>query len=132
MSQENVDRWLAMADAFNRRDWEAFLAFADPDIEVESRLVPMEGGYRGHEGLKRWWDDFVGTFPDYVVEIEEARDLGDVVLSHSRGIGHSAGSSTPIVDPFWQPLMWRDGRCVWWRNCPTEADALDAIEKRRG
>jgi hypothetical protein len=32
----------------------------------------------------------------------------------------------PIVDPFWQPLRWRNGKCVWWRNCPTEKEALEA------
>ena len=58
MSEENVEHYLAMADAFNRRDWDAFLALTDDEIEVESRLVAMEGGYHGHEGLRRWWDDF--------------------------------------------------------------------------
>jgi hypothetical protein len=85
MSQENLDSVRAMADAFNRRDWDAFLALADEEIEVESRLVAIEGANEGHEDLRRWWDNFLGTFPDYVVEIEELRDLGDVTLGHIRG-----------------------------------------------
>ena len=68
----------------------------------------MEGGYHGHEGLRRWWNDFLGAFPDYTAEVEELRDLGDVTLAHVRGWGHSAASHTPIVDPFWQPIRWRD------------------------
>lgn len=116
----------SMTDAFNRRDWSAFVALADEDIEVESRLVVMEGAFRGHEGLRRWWDAFLNAFPDYTVETEELRDLGDVTLAHFRGWGHGAGSSTPLVDPIWQPLRWRDGKCVWWRNCATEKEALDA------
>ena len=48
MSQENVDRALELLDAFNRRDLDAFVAMADDRIEVESRLVAMEGGYHGH------------------------------------------------------------------------------------
>lgn len=55
MSPENVDSALAFADAFNRRDWNAFLALADEEIKVESRLVAMEGSYESHEGLRRWW-----------------------------------------------------------------------------
>jgi hypothetical protein len=51
MSQENVDRMLELLDAFNRRDLDAFVALAHDQIEVESRLVAMEGGYHGHEGL---------------------------------------------------------------------------------
>ena len=132
MSQENIDTYRAMADAFNRRDWDAFVALADDKIEVESRLVVMEGAFRGHEGLRRWWDAFVGTFPDYTVEIGELRDLGeDLSLAHVRGWGHGAGSATPLVDPFWQPFESRDGKCVWWRNCATEEEALAAIKERR-
>ncbi len=126
MSQENVERARRAYEAFNRRDWDGFLALMDEEVEVESRLVAMEGGYHGHEGVRRWWDDFLGAFPDYTCEIEELRDLGDVTLCHSRGWGHSAGSDAPLVDPFWQPIRWVNGKCVWWRNCTTEAEALEA------
>ena len=130
MSEENVNAALALADAFNRRDWDAVLAHADAEIKVESRLVAMEGAYEGHEGLRRWWDNFLGSFPDYTVEVEEIRDLGDVTLAHVHGWGHGADSATPIVDPFWQPMRWRDGKCVWWRNCSTEDEALEAAGLR--
>jgi hypothetical protein len=126
VSEENLALYRKLVDAFNRRDWEAFVAGAHEEIEVESRLVAMEGSYHGHEGLRRWWDNFLGAFPDYTIEVEEVRDLGDVTLSHSRGWGHGAGSATPLVDPFWQPLRWQDGKCIWWRNCATEAEALEA------
>ena len=130
MSQENMDRALELLDAFNRRDLDAFMALADDGIEVESRLVVMEGGYHGHEGLRTWWRDFLGAFPDYNLEVEELRDLGDLTLGHMRGWGHGADSATPLVDPFWIPMRWRDGKLVWWRNCATEAEALEAAELR--
>ena len=126
MSQENVKLMMASYDAFNRRNLSAFLALVDEAVEIESRLVAMEGGYHGHEGLRRWWDDFLGAFPDYTLEIEELRDLGDVTLGHIRGRGHAAESATPLLDPFWHPVRWRDGKVVWWRNCSTEAEALAA------
>jgi hypothetical protein len=58
------------------------VALMDDEVEIESRLVAVEGGYHGHEGLRRWWYDFLGTFPGYTLEIEELRDLGDVTLGH--------------------------------------------------
>jgi hypothetical protein len=130
MSQENVALALRAYDAFNRRDWDAMLALVDDEVEVESRLAGMEGGYHGHEGVRRWWADFLGAFPDYTVEVEELSDRGEVTLGHIRGWGHSAGSEMPLVDPFWQPIRWRDGKCVWWRNCATEAEALEAAGLR--
>ena len=130
MSQQNVDCARASAEAFNRRDWDAFIALADEEIDVESRLVAMEGGYRGHEGVRRWWESFLGAFPDYTLEIEELRDLGDVTVGHLHGWGHGAGSSTPLIDPFWMAMAWKDGKCTWWRNCSTEDEALEAALQR--
>jgi ketosteroid isomerase-like protein len=133
MSQENVDLMLELFDAFKRRDRGAFLVLVDEEVEIESRLVVMEGGYHGHEGLRRWWDDFLGAFPDYtLLDIEELRDLGDVTLSRVRGWGHAADSGTPLVDQFWLPVRWRNGKAVWWRNCSTEAEALEALSQPRG
>ena len=130
VSRENVELGVRALEAFNRRDWDAFVAVVDDEVEVESRLVALEGGYHGRAGLRRWWDDFLGAFPDYTAEIQEIRDLGDMTLAHIRGWGHSAGSDAPLVDPFWQPIEWRDGKIVWWRNCSTEAEALEAMARR--
>ena len=127
MSQENVDRALELIDAFNSRDLDAFMALTHVQIDVESRLVAMEGGDHG-KGLRRGWESFLGAFRDYDLEVEELRDLGGVTLAHVRGWGHGADSATPLVDFVWIPMRWRDGKLIWWRNCSTEADALAAVE----
>ena len=79
------------------------------------------------EGLRRWWESFLGAFRDYNLEVEELRDLGDVTLAHMRGWGHGADSGTLLVDLFWIPMRWRDGKIIWWRSCSTEAEALEAV-----
>jgi hypothetical protein len=50
MSRENLDLVFVLYDLFNRRDLDGFLAYMDKEIEIESRLVAMEGSYDGHEG----------------------------------------------------------------------------------
>jgi hypothetical protein len=87
-------------------------------------------GYHVHEDLRRWWDDFLEVFPDYTLEIEELRDLGDVTLTRFGARARGAGSDAPRLDPVWQPARWRDGRCVWWRVCSPEAEALEAAGLR--
>ena len=52
MSLENVELTYRAFDAFNRRDFDALLALMDDDVESVSRLVPMEGRYHGHEGMR--------------------------------------------------------------------------------
>jgi ketosteroid isomerase-like protein len=126
MSRENLELTYRAYDAFNRRDLDAFLELMHEEVEVESRLVAMEGGYHGHEGTRRWWSNFLGILPDYTVEVERVRDLGDVTVAQLCGRGHGAASATPLVETFWQATRWREGKCVWWRNFSTEAEALEA------
>jgi ketosteroid isomerase-like protein len=131
MSLENVELARRVYDAINRRDLDAFLALMDEDVKAHSRLAAMEGGvYRGHEGSRRWWHDLLEMIPDYTIEVEELRDLGDVTLARFRARGHGAASNAPVVDAQWQPVRWRDGKCVWWSVCSTEAEALDAAGLR--
>lgn len=116
MSQENAELASSAFDAFNRRDLDALLALMDDGVEVGSRQVAIEGGYHGHQGLRRWWTDLFAAFPEYTAEVEELRDLGEVMLgedaiprpqllrarrraARGRGAGHraaAAGRARPL------------------------------------
>jgi ketosteroid isomerase-like protein len=98
MSEENVELVRRAFEAFNRRDLATMLALADEEIVVESRLAAMEGGYHGHQGVRRWWEDALDVLPDYEVEVDEVRDFGDVTLARLRARGHGAGSAAPLEE----------------------------------
>jgi ketosteroid isomerase-like protein len=130
MSEENLRLAYRAVDAMNERDLDAFLALMDKDVEAVSRIVAMEGGLHGHDGIRRWWDSWFEAFPDYGVEVVDVRDLGAVVLATFRAIGHGAGSDVPLEDNVWHVSRWRDGRCIWWQVFYTEAEALEAAGLR--
>jgi hypothetical protein len=56
MSQKNVELARRAYDALNRRDLGAFLALMDANMEALPRVVAIEGGHHGHEGIRRWWE----------------------------------------------------------------------------
>ena len=130
MSQENVELYLGAFDAFNRRDLDALLALMDDDVEVVTRIAPMEGGFHGHDGMRRWWENMLTAFPDFDIEVVDVRDLGDVTLASLRAVGHGAGSDLPFEDRLWHAGRWRRGKCVWWRAFETETEALEAVGLR--
>jgi hypothetical protein len=70
------------------------------------------------------------AFPDYTAEVEELRDLGDLMLVRVRGSAQSAHGDTLMLDRFWQVGRWRDGTCLWWCNYSSEAEALEAVGLR--
>jgi hypothetical protein len=36
----------------------------DDDIEIASRIVAIAGALRGHDGVRRWWQDWLDAWPD--------------------------------------------------------------------
>jgi len=86
--------------------------------------------FRGRDGVRRWWDDMLSTFPDIGMEVLEARDLGDLTLTATRMRGHGAGSDVLVEQTLWQVIEWRDKKCVWWGSYPSEHKALEAVGRR--
>jgi ketosteroid isomerase-like protein len=127
MSQENVDLTRRAFKAFDDRNLDALLAILDDDVEAFPILAGMEGGYRGHDGIRRWWASLLGTFPDFRAEIRELHDLGEVTLTVLRMRGHAAGSETPVDATAWQVTQFRESKCIGWRVYTSEREALEAV-----
>jgi ketosteroid isomerase-like protein len=132
MSQENVELAHRAFDAFNQRDLDAFLAFMDPDVELKTRFMEVEGDayFRGHSGVREWWEALLAVFPDFRVEVLEVRDFGDRVIVGVRVHGHGLDSGVPIDEKLWMASRVRDGRVTWWRNFVSEGEALEAAGLR--
>src|SRR5215207_4777396 len=98
MSEENVELLHRAYDAFNRRDLDAFLALCDPDVEFISYLMQVEGGepYRGHDGVRGWWERLLAVYPDLTGEIEEVRELGHLTLARMHMYGRGFESDAPM------------------------------------
>jgi len=128
MSEENAELARRAHDAFNRRDLDAFLAFMDPEVEVTTRFMELEGdrSYRGHDGVRDWWRILLDVFPDFSSEVLEVRDVGDFVIVAVRVRGHGVEGGTPFEEVLWQTCKVRDGKATWWRNFGSEAEALEA------
>jgi ketosteroid isomerase-like protein len=126
MSKQNVELHYQSIDAVNRRDFSAFVALMDEDVEAVSRIAAMEGGLHGHTGVRRWWEEWFAAFPDYRIEVVEVKDLGDVTVAAMSAVGHGAGSEVPFEDTTWLACRWREGRCVWWSVFYSWDEVLEA------
>lgn len=130
MSRENVELAHRVYDALNRRDVDAFLALMDADVQAVPLLAAVEGDYRGHDGIRRWWTNLLDVFPDFTIEVVEVRDFGDLTVASMRARGHGTGSDTPFEMANWHVAEWHDKKVVWWSNHGTEAEALEAVGLR--
>ena len=132
MSEENVELVYKANDAFNRRDLDALLALADPEIEYFPRIPELEGGgpYRGHAGIRAWWESMLSIAHDFSTAFEDVRDLGDATVARTHIRGRGIGSGATMDQTLWQCAEWRDKKCVRWRTFVSEAEALEAAGLR--
>jgi ketosteroid isomerase-like protein len=86
MSRENVELARRGLEAWSSGDLDAALAFVDPEAEWRtSGLFPgVAPVYQGHEGFKRFWDDFRGLWEEIELVPERLLDHGDRVVVFGR------------------------------------------------
>ncbi len=113
MSEQNIDVGRGLIEAVNRRDLDAFLALVRPDVEWDdSEGWPgIRGIYRGHDGVRDWWERFLEVWESVEVVVEEAREgpEGRVLLQVSGAFrGGASGVQTEVRA--WEVLRIVDGQ----------------------
>jgi ketosteroid isomerase-like protein len=127
MPEGNVMRYRQGIDAFNRRDLDAFLALAHPDVTGVSRVLEIEGSpYQGHEGARKWWTTLLDVFPDFTIDVVSVRGTGDLTVSGLCNRAHGEGPAASLEEFVWQVCEWRDGKVIRWQIYETEREALEA------
>jgi ketosteroid isomerase-like protein len=132
MSQENVEVVRRQLEAWQRDDFDAFLANAHPEIEwhaVLQRLLEGPGSvYRGHEGVRQLWQTYRTEIDGFQVEADEIRDAGDdrvVFLGRIRFRGVASGAE--VESPFSMVITVRDGKMFHSVDYLSREEALKAV-----
>ena len=115
--------------AFVGRDLDGILAEADPEIEICSLLTEAERPrYFGHAGVRDWFGNVFGVFPDWRPEPQAAtRSSGDAVVIPLHVTATGAGSGVPIDQIYWLGARVRADKISFFGFFRTEADALEAV-----
>ena len=90
MGAEDERSVRALAEAINRRDVEAGVAVCDPDVEFLSVLAVSGKAYRGHAGIRQYFEDIASAWDEWRVDVHrvEPRADGRVLIDmtmHMRG-----------------------------------------------
>jgi ketosteroid isomerase-like protein len=114
-------------DAFLQHDIEPLLEMSHPEIEWFPFSAQVEGdvAYRGHEGVKRWWENLNATFDEFEATIDEVQDEGDVVMALGRLRARFRSGITLDTEVGWV-VRFRGGLAVWGRAFQSHAQALGA------
>ena len=127
MSQENVELVRDLFELWSARNYEEFIEYAHPDVEIFSRFASLGGEpYRGPEGVRTWVAEIEQSFGKFQVRADDFRDLGDQVLV--LGAINLEGRTSGIEIE--QPMGWlfelRDGKLARMLFYSSHAEALRA------
>jgi ketosteroid isomerase-like protein len=135
MSQENVETLQRARAAWDANDLDAFLAEADPEVEwdtaIERVLEGRRSTYRGHDGVRKAWDELRGeAWGGITSQVQEIRDLGEsvLVLGHLDVTGRTTGIG--FREELGQLVSFRDGKILRSQDCRSHAEALEAAGLR--
>jgi ketosteroid isomerase-like protein len=133
MSDRNVELHRRAIEAFNARDIDVFVAYADPSIELHTAFAAVGGVYHGHDGLREFFRDFGDAWGDEIRGEPEAYfDLGEHTLAFQVLHGRGRQSGAEVTMPIAQVARWRDGLLVYVKGYAHREDALSDLGVSEG
>jgi uncharacterized protein len=128
VSQEDVDTVRDALTAFNSGDLARILALSDPEIEAEvpASISSEPDTYRGHEGIRRYFESFWDVMDEIRFEGEQFADAGESIVVELRVTAR--GRQTGILVEQRNAGVWviRDGRVLGIRAYASFPEALEA------
>jgi ketosteroid isomerase-like protein len=111
-AQENVEIAKRANDAENGRDLNAFAELATEDVEWFPSIAGGldRGGYKGREGMERYYQEYDEMWDSFTSYIDEYRAVGDTVVALGRIEGKGRGSGVPVSTPVGTVIEFRDGK----------------------
>lgn len=126
-----VDLVRLIIDALNRGDVAGMLAWMHPDFEWRPlEASPVAPVYRGQEQVRRYVEDWLGTFESLRLDLEESTEVGDYVVAVVRGHGRGRASGVQLDSLFCQVWNVRRGTAVGMEEFASGEQGLAALRSR--
>ena len=84
--------------------------------------------YRGHDGVRASWEQWLENFDEYGVEIETVEDHGDRVFMAALEHGRGSASNADVRSHIYVLYTFRDGKVLRYQEFYDEQDARAALE----
>jgi ketosteroid isomerase-like protein len=121
-----------IVEALNRGDVDGMLERMHPDFEWRPlETSPVAGGvYRGHEQVRRYVEDWLGTFDDLRLDLEDPAEVADRVVVMVHGHGRGRASGLQLDTRFCQVWTVRGGTAVAMEEYATREQALAEVHSQ--
>jgi ketosteroid isomerase-like protein len=128
MAQENVEIVEQFTRLFAAGDRDRWREYFDPEVvwDTSASGMPSAGVYRGHEGVERFFRDWLAIWSEYEIEASDFIEAGDAVAVVFRQAGTGRGSGVRIERDFFGVYDLTDSKVVRFRLFESREQALEA------
>jgi len=134
VSRENLEIVQRGFDAFNETGVEGILPFIDPEFEATTppNLASEPDTYRGHDGIRRWFDSFDEVMEEIRWDAHGYQQVGDQVVVEFTL--RARGKTTGLDFGQEAVMVWslRDGKAIRVELFETLDEALAAAGGAKG
>jgi ketosteroid isomerase-like protein len=129
MSQENVETFRRAVDAINRGDIAAVVELLDPEFEagVPPEFSAEPDTYRGHDGIRRYFESFNASMDEIRYEPERVWDAGDSVVAAVRLTAKGRHTSISVEQRFGHVWTFSEGKAISVRTYASMDEAVQAL-----
>jgi uncharacterized protein len=107
-------------------DW---LNFFSQDILWEAAEdAPDAGTYRGHEGIRGYFEDWLDTVDGLRQDLRELTEVGDRIVAEVRVTARIKGTDNEMALDYWQVSLVEDGKITRIKEFLKHDDALAYAE----
>jgi ketosteroid isomerase-like protein len=128
--EEKLELLHAGYQAANDNDQEAYLRLQHPEIVVhdESRpdLSSPDGRYRGHGGVRRYWNDWMESFDEFEIDPEDFIDASPGVVVRVRARARARASGIEVENRRFHAFRFREGKVSFWGVYEDKEEAIRA------
>jgi ketosteroid isomerase-like protein len=130
MPQENVEIVRRVNTAINSEDMDRVLALLHPEFEtvVGPELSPEPDAYRGHDGVRRYFDSFREAMEQIRFEPARFREAGGSVVVALRLTARGRSTGIHVEQRLGQVWTIDHGRAIRVQNYVSYREALEAAE----
>ena len=130
--QASIELVRAIIAALNRGDVDGMLAHMDPDFEwTPLESSPVSSVSRGREQVRRYVEDWIGTFEGLRLDLEDLTEVADRVVATVRGEGRGRASGLQLDNRFCQVWTVRSGMAIAMEEHATREEALSMLRMRQ-
>jgi uncharacterized protein len=131
--QPDVELVRVIIAALNRGDVDGMLAQMHPDFAwTPLEASPVARVYQGHEDVRRYVEDWLGTFEDLRIDVEDLTGVGDRVVAGVHGHGRGRASGLQLDTRFCQVWTVRSGTAISMEEYSSRAEALARARSSAG